>query len=130
MKVTKRARQEAKQLFRSCLVDGRLDEARVRQAVAGLIDRRPRGFAAVLSHLHRLVKLDIARRTARVESAVALAPALQAEVTGNLTRLYGPGLEIAFAPNPALVGGMRVRVGSDVLDGSVQARLTALAERF
>ena len=35
-----------------------------------------------------------------------------------------------FAQNPALIGGMRIKVGSDVYDGSVQARLAALQESF
>jgi F-type H+-transporting ATPase subunit delta len=130
MKVTKRARHEAKQLFRSCQADGLLDEARVRNAVTQLIARKPRGYFAILSHLHRLVKLDLARRSARVETAVALAPALESGLSGNLTRLYGPGLDIAFAQNAALVGGLRVKVGSDVYDDSIQARLAALAANF
>ena len=130
MKATKRARHEAKQLFRACQVNGLLDESRVRNTVAQLIARKPRGYLGVLSYLHRLVKLDVARRTASVESAVALAPALQSGVSRNLTRLYGPGLEVAFAQNAALLGGMRVKVGSDVYDGSVQARLAALAGQF
>jgi len=130
MKVSKRARYEAKQLFRSCRVDGLLDEARVRVAVTALIARKPRGYYGILTQLHRLVKLDLARRSAKVESAVALAPVLQASVGANLTRRYGPGLETAFAQEPKLLGGMRVKVGSDVYDGSVQARLAALAESF
>jgi F-type H+-transporting ATPase subunit delta len=130
MKVTKRARHEAKQLFRSCQVNGLLDETRVRTAVTLLIGRKPRGYFGVLSHLQRLVRLDVARRTARVESAVGLAPALQSSVGQNLTRLYGPGLDLAFSENAALVGGMRVKVGSDVYDDSVQARLASLAGKF
>jgi F-type H+-transporting ATPase subunit delta len=35
---------------------------------------------------------------------------------------------VQFAENPALVGGLRVRVGSDVIDGSVAGRLAALAD--
>jgi F-type H+-transporting ATPase subunit delta len=36
----------------------------------------------------------------------------------------------SFAENPALIGGMRVKIGSDVYDGSVRAALEALEERF
>jgi len=111
-------------------VQGLLDAARVRTAVTQLIAKKPRGYQGILSHFHRLVKLDLARRSAQVESALPLAPALQASVGTNLSRLYGPGLETAFAHNPTLVGGMRIKVGSDVYDGSVQARLAALAEEF
>ena len=73
------------------------------------------------------MKLDVDRRTARIESAVPLAEAQQAAIKANLTRRYGEGLSFAFAQNPELIGGLRVQVGSDVYDGSVQARLAALA---
>jgi len=43
---------------------------------------------------------------------------------------YGAGLNVTFAQNPALIGGMRVKVGSDVYDGSVSGRLAALQEGF
>ena len=130
MKIPKQARREAKRLFRSCLAQGALDENRVRQALQQVIAQKPRGYVPILSHFQRLVKLEVARRTARVETAVPLSPALQADVAANLARAYGTGLSISFAENRSLIGGLRIRVGSDVYDGSVQARLAALKERF
>jgi hypothetical protein len=61
-------------LFRSCLANGLLDENRVRQAVRLVAERKPRGCLPLLSQFQRLVKLDTARRTARIESADALPP--------------------------------------------------------
>ena len=84
MKISKRAQREARQLFRSCQVDGLLDENRVRQAAKLLSEKKPRGYVGILTRLHRLVKLDLERRAARVESATALTPELQAEVTGEI----------------------------------------------
>ena len=130
MKITKQARRDAKQLFNSCQVTGLLDENRVRQVVTTVIARKPRGYTAILSHFERLVKLDFARRTAKIESAAPLDANLQASVQANLTRIYGGGLNVSFAQNPALIGGLRVQVGSDVYDGSVQARLKSLGENF
>lgn len=130
MRISKQSRRDAKQLFRGCLVNGLLDEARVRQAVARVAQAKPRGYVAILEHFQRLVKLEIERRTARVESATPLADALQTEMRDALSRRYGGGLAISFSQNPALLGGIRVRVGSDVFDGSVQGRLTALEESF
>ena len=130
MKITKQAKREAKELFRSCFVDGVLDESRARQAVSKVIELKPRGYIAILSHFERLVRLELERRTARVESAVPLPPELQAEVTGKLNRIYGQGLNISFAQNPALLGGLRIKVGSDVYDGSIRAKLDHLAESF
>lgn len=130
MKIPKQARQDAKQLFRSCRVDGLLDEQRVREVVRLLIERKPRDYVPILSHFQRLVKLDVARRTARVESAVPLPPELQASVRSDLGRVHGRGLEISFTEEPTLIGGLRIQVGSDVYDGSIQARLNQLQERF
>jgi F-type H+-transporting ATPase subunit delta len=130
MRISKQARHDAKQLFLSCTVNGRLDENRVRQAVRLVVARKPRGYVAILSHFQRLVKLNLDRRTARVESAVAVSDALKSSVTANLTGRYGPGLDIAFNVNPQLIGGLRVKVGSDVFDGSVRARLNALESSF
>ncbi|HWI59150.1 MAG TPA: F0F1 ATP synthase subunit delta, partial [Bacillota bacterium] len=76
------------------------------------------------------IKLDMERRTARVDSATVLPPELQASVQASLAQVYGPGLNLSFAQNPALIGGMRIKVGSDVYDGSVQARLAALQDSF
>jgi F-type H+-transporting ATPase subunit delta len=126
MKVTKQARRDAKQLFRSCIVNGVLDESRARQVVAQVISMKPRGYVAILSHFQRLLKADIDRRTAVVESAVPVAPELQASVTSELGKLYGSGLNISFTQNASLIGGLRIKVGSDVFDGSVKARLAEL----
>jgi F-type H+-transporting ATPase subunit delta len=130
MKISKQARREAKELFRSCLKDGRLEEGRVRQAVAQVLEAKPRGYLAILSHFQRLVKLALEQRNARIESPVPLSDALQAQVRADLGRAYGPGLDVTFVQNPALLGGLRIKVGSDVYDGSIQARLTALRESF
>ena len=130
MKISKQARRDAKQLFTCCRVNGLLDENRVRQAVSEVIGRKPRGYTAILSHFQRLVKLDIERRAARVESAIPPSDAFKSSVTANLARRYGPGLDVTFGVNPELIGGLRVKVGSDVFDGSVKARLGALEESF
>ena len=126
MKINKRAKREAKQLFALCLVNGVLDEHRVRHVVQLVVDAGHRDRLAILSHFGRLLKLDLARHTATIESAMPLPSDLQASIEAGLTRRYGPGLTTAFAQRPALIGGMRIQVGSDVYDGSVQGRLAAL----
>lgn len=128
MKISKQAKRDAKTLFRSCQVEGLLDENRVRKTVSSVIAQKPRGYVGILHHFQRLVKLDLARRTARVESAVPTPPELQTSIAGNLAWRYGQGLNVAFAVAPELIGGLRVKVGSDVYDGSVKARLDGLRE--
>jgi F-type H+-transporting ATPase subunit delta len=128
MKINRRARREARRLYRACLVAGLLDEGRARQVVLGVAGARRRGGLAVLSHFQRLVGLDRARNRAVVESAAPLSPDLRASVEAGVARTYGPGVSTSFAQNPALIGGMRIKVGSDVYDGSVRRALLALEE--
>ena len=96
MKISKQARRDGKSLFNTCKVNGLLDEGRVRQTVTAVIARKPRGYVGILSHFHRLVKLDLERRTARIESATPLSDALVASVKGNLSQRYGQGLSVNF----------------------------------
>src|SRR5688572_20557668 len=120
MKMTKQSRREAKQIFRSAFVNGSLDENRVRQIVSLLIEKKPRGFLAIITHLQRLIKLEQDRKKALIESAAPLPGETKTKVQGQLTALYGTGLNFIFSENPALIGGLRIKVGSDVYDGSVQ----------
>ena len=128
MKITKQARRDAKDLFRAAQVSGVLDDNRARQVVDAVLATKPRSYMAILSHFQRLVKLDIDRRSARVESVIALDDAQQGGVKATLTARYGAGLNFTFQQNPALIGGMRIQVGSDVFDGSIQSRLAQLQE--
>jgi len=130
MKITKQAQRDARQLFRSCLAAGRLDENRVRQSVALLVEKKPRGYVGILSRLHRLVKLEVARRSVRVENAVETTPDQMAAIQAGLEKTYGAGLDIQYWLNPALIGGLRIQVGSDLYDGSVQTRLLQLEQKF
>jgi len=130
MKISKQALRDARQLFRSCHVNGLLDESRVRQVLSLLASQKPRGFLGILSRLHRLVKLDLERRAANVESAASLDAGLQADLTSRLKTIYGAGVSISFTQNPVLLGGLRIQVGSDLYDGSVKTRLEKLEQSF
>ena len=130
VKTSKQARRDAKELFRACRVNGLLDEPKVLQVVQQVIAAKPRGYFAILNHFQRLLKLDLDRRTARVASPVPLTEAQQAAIRANLTHRYGDGLIFEFSQQPALLGGLRVQIGSDVFDGSVEARLAALEISF
>jgi F-type H+-transporting ATPase subunit delta len=130
MKITKQARREAKELFRSTFVNGVMDANKVRQSVSAVLSQKPRGHLAILEHFKRLVKLEEDRRAAKIESAIPLPADQQATVQTTLNRIYGRGLNISFVQNPGLLGGLRIKVGSDVYDGSVQSRLQRLAEAF
>jgi F-type H+-transporting ATPase subunit delta len=126
MKTSKQARRDAKELFKACKVAGVLEETQVREVVKQVIATKPRGYIAILSCFARFVRLDLDRRTARVESAVPLSGPQQSSIKSNLAQRHAANLIFDFVQNPELIGGLRVQVGNDVYDGSIQARLAAL----
>jgi F-type H+-transporting ATPase subunit delta len=130
MKMTTRSRRQAKQLYRLCLVNGTLDETHVRQVMQRVLQSRRRGYLILLAHFERLLKLDHARHTAEIASAEPLPADLRILVQASLEGVYGSGINTLFAQDPALIGGMRIKVGSDVYDGSIRAGLMALEKRF
>ena len=130
MKTVKQIKREAKRLFRLCFVNGLLDESRVRQVAQRIIEARRRTSSALLYHFLYLLKLDRAQHSAEIESAIPLSDDLRTSILADLARRYGPGISASFAENPALIGGMRIKVGSDVYDGSVKAGLAELEKSF
>lgn len=65
---------------------------------------------------------------AEVVSAVELSTEEQADLRRSLAARYGEGLSFAFSVDPALMGGLRVRVGDRLIDTSVASRLQAMRE--
>ena len=128
MKVPKEARKLARSIFRSSFSDGHLDEAKVAAAVSKTVSDKPRQYAAGLRALQRLVRMELDRRHAVIESATALESASSAKILADLRQRYGTDITSEFKVNPALIGGLRIKLGSDVWDGSVRGRLNLLEE--
>ena len=126
MKINKEIRGMSKDLLRASFTDGQLDQGRVSSLVRSLIEKKPRNYLAVLDHYKRLLRLEVEKRTATIESANELAPEVARSLVVNLKRRYGPDLTTRFVVNPDLLGGMRIRVGSYVWDSSVRNRLQRL----
>jgi F-type H+-transporting ATPase subunit delta len=126
MKISKEARRVSRSLYRACLVDGKLDESRVRLVVSKLTAARPRGVLGILHNLRNLVATELDRSVAIVESAIELDASARSQLQTGLSSKYGRPLALEFKTTPELLGGIRVKVGSDVWDGSVKARLEAL----
>jgi F-type H+-transporting ATPase subunit delta len=87
-------------------------------------------FAQMVKGLRRLARSKRVQRFAKIETAVALSGNLKARLQDDLVRIYGPALRISFVQSPALIGGMRITVGSDLYDGSVKGTLAALEGAF
>ena len=80
-------------------------------------------FGAVASHFHALVNPRSGVSDATVYSAFEIAPTQLAEVVTALEKRFARKLNPTVVIEPALIGGIRVVVGDEVLDTSVKARL-------
>ena len=130
MKINKETRQLSKELLRASFVDGRLDSSRISSLIKSLIEKKPRHFIQVLEAYQRLIRLEVEKRTATIETATELSPEAGQQIVANLTRKYGSDLTARFVVSPELLGGMRIRVGSDVWDSSVRNRLQRLQQQL
>lgn len=130
MTINKEIRQLSRQLLRASLKDGQLDSGRVASLVRSLIEKKPRNYLKVLYAYKRLLRLEVEKRTATIESATELAIETRTGMIENLKRKYGNDLAMQFVIKPDLLGGLRIRVGSDVWDSSVRNRLERLQRQL
>jgi F-type H+-transporting ATPase subunit delta len=84
----------------------------------------------ILAVLDELVAAQEARLDVKVESAVALSAADQKKIKAEVERITGKTAAVTSSVNPALLGGVVVRFGNTVLDGSLKSQLAALGERL
>jgi F-type H+-transporting ATPase subunit delta len=128
MKLTKEMRRTTKELFRSSFTNARLDEGKVRRIVQQIVATKPRHYVDLLKTYQRLIRLETEKHHAIIESATALDQGTSGRVLNDLKAKYGADLTTDFKINPDLLGGLRIRIGSDVWDGSVQGRLNRLGQ--
>ena len=130
MKITKEIRQLSREMLRASFTDGQLDRGKIASLVQSLIAKRPRHFMAVLQNYKRLLRLEIEKRHAKIESATQLSPQAAVDIVARLKKKYGGDLTSEFVVDPTLLGGVRVRVGSDVWDGTLRNRLERLQQQL
>jgi len=130
MKINKEIRRLSREMLRASFTDGQLDPGRIGTLVDSLIARKPRHYIDVLKNYRRLLRLELEKRRARVETASDLDTKIRSKLVENLKKKYGGDLTAEFVVSPELLGGMRIRVGSDVWDGTVRNRLEQLQQQL
>jgi F-type H+-transporting ATPase subunit delta len=91
-------------------------------ASEGTLDRLP----AIIQAFEGYSQSEARVLTSEVTSAVPLSETQQAHIIDDLRQRYGDRLEVRFSVDPSLIGGLIIRVGDQVLDNSLRARLSAV----
>jgi F-type H+-transporting ATPase subunit delta len=128
MKINKEIRRLSREMLRASYTDGQLDTGRIASLADSLIARKPRHYVEILKNYRRLLRLELEKRQAKIETAGEVDSTTKSELVANLKKKYGGDLTTEFAVDPSLLGGMRIRVGSDVWDGTVRNRLERLQQ--
>src|SRR5260221_564928 len=128
MRTSRQAGRASRQMLKLSFTNGKLDQQKVSRMVQTVLSEKPRHYAEVLKSYQRLVRLEVERRHVVVESAIALNPQVKDQVLTRLKARYGDDLTTEFRTNATLLGGLRIKVGDDVWDGSVRHRLNALGQ--
>jgi F-type H+-transporting ATPase subunit delta len=130
MKISREARRLARELFRLSLANGRLDANRVSAISERLIVEKPRSYLEVLKEFSRLVRLELERRHAIIESASPLDERSAMNIANTLKQKFGDDITTEFRTSPGLLGGLRIKLGSDVWDGSISSRLATFSQQL
>jgi len=130
MKLSKEARKACKSLFLGSFTEGKLDEAKVRTVVNEVATRKPRHYLEILEGYQRYIRLELARRHAIIESATELERGTRDKLRRALKAKYGDDLTTEFTVTPDLIAGLRIKIGSDVWDNSLQDRIARLEDEL
>jgi F-type H+-transporting ATPase subunit delta len=112
-------------------------------AKVGVTDRPIRNFIAVLidqdrisllSEIAKQLDIELNSRIGRIDaeiiSARALAPEQRSSLIGEISRLTGKVVLPHYATDEKLLGGVTVRVGSTIYDGSVRGQLQRIRQQL
>ena len=116
----------SRELFRASFTDSRLDQAKIRTIAQKIGESKPRHYVDILKDYQRLIRMEIEKHHAVVETATDLDEGTRNQLEQSLRAKYGADLTTEYKVAPALIGGLRVKIGSDVWDSSVRERLNRL----
>lgn len=84
----------------------------------------------VIAEFDQYARRTLAGKRATVTSAVPLIESEKRALETKLRAQFGNDLGFEYAVNPEILGGMIVRVGDKVIDGSVAGKLAELKEKL
>lgn len=127
MAADKQTKLLAKQLFKLSVVNGVVSPEQVAGVLGWVEQHSPRRPVALLKLYHHRIAVELAKSRAEVEHAGPVSDATLRQIETAMTKRYQRTVTASAKPNPKLLAGLRVRVGSDIYESSVASQLASLS---
>jgi F-type H+-transporting ATPase subunit delta len=124
---SKNVTELARKLYKLSFDNNALSSDRVAGVLEYVEKHAPANSLAVLKAYRRLVVAEVARNHAVIEHAGTASETTLSAVAKALAQKYGRPVETISKDNPALIAGLRVRIGDDIYESSVAGQLADLA---
>ncbi|HEX8496291.1 MAG TPA: F0F1 ATP synthase subunit delta [Actinomycetales bacterium] len=121
---------ERKAALVSQLLDGKVSATTLRLARQAVLAARGLRFDAVMTTYGELAAKRRQQLVAHVVVALPLDEDQRARLTEALARQYGTAVHLNVDVDPDVLGGIRVEIGDEVLDGTIQRRLDEARRRL
>ena len=117
---------EGKAALATALLKGKAHEATI--VIVSSLVAQPRGrrVGALLAYAAAVVANQAGASVATVTSARPLTADQRASVSKSLSTSYGRDVLVNAEVDESIIGGIRIQVGDDVMDGTVSSRLNQL----
>ncbi|MFI0149629.1 F0F1 ATP synthase subunit delta [Streptomyces lydicus] len=112
------------------LLGGRANPVTERIVIRLVVQPRGRSLEAGLDALSKLAAHRRDRMVAVVTSAVPLSEGQRERLSATLASLYGRQIHLNLDVDPEVLGGVQVRIGDEVINGTIAARLEEAARRL
>lgn len=107
----------------SSLLQGKASPETVRLARQAVLAPRGRRFDRTVEEYLQLAAERRERLTATVTSAVPLEESQRSRLAAALQQIYGKPIQLQMIIDPDVVGGLVVRVGDEVIDGTIASKI-------
>lgn len=121
---------DAKASLLADLLSGKVSEISLRLITAALTHPRGRSPQAVLELCASIAARRREQLIAVIRVAAELSAAQRKRLADVLTATYGQGIHLNVVHDPAVVGGMSVQIGDELVDGTAASRLAAVQRKL
>lgn len=112
------------------LLEGKASDETTRLVRRAVVAPRGRSFDRAVEEYARVAAERRSRLVATVTATVPLTEQQRERLGTALARLYGHTVQLNVQVDPALVGGIRVEIGDELIEGSVVSRLDDARRRL